>query len=99
MAGIGVPELLIILAILLLVFGPKRLPGLGRQLGGGMRDFKDAITNKHAEAESEDAPAAAPARPALPEAATPPAVAPQPPPAEPVSGTPERDQTAPPPRA
>ena len=40
----GWPELLIVLVIVLLVFGPKRLPGLGRQLGGGMREFKDSIT-------------------------------------------------------
>ncbi len=46
MGGIGVPELLIVLAILLLIFGPKRLPSLGRQLGGGMREFKDSITGK-----------------------------------------------------
>ena len=34
------------LVILLLVFGPKRLPGLGRQLGSGMREFKDSIAGK-----------------------------------------------------
>ena len=51
MAGIGVPELLIVLAILLLIFGPKRLPTLGRQLGGGMREFKDSITGKSADLE------------------------------------------------
>ena len=44
--GIGVPELLIVLAILLLIFGPKKLPQLGRQLGGGMREFKDSITSR-----------------------------------------------------
>jgi sec-independent protein translocase protein TatA len=43
MGPIGIPELLIVLAIVLLVLGPKRLPGLGRSLGGGLRNFKDAI--------------------------------------------------------
>ncbi|MEA2295492.1 MAG: sec-independent protein translocase protein TatA [Solirubrobacteraceae bacterium] len=40
---IGVPELLIVLAIVLLVLGPKRLPRLGRSLGGGIRNFKREI--------------------------------------------------------
>jgi sec-independent protein translocase protein TatA len=40
---IGIPELLIVLAIVLLIFGPKRLPGLGRSLGGGIRNFRDSI--------------------------------------------------------
>ena len=30
--------------MVLLILGPKRLPGLGRSLGGGMREFKDSIT-------------------------------------------------------
>src|SRR5688572_26516777 len=38
--GIGIWELLILLLVLLLVFGPKRLPEMGRQLGKGMREFK-----------------------------------------------------------
>ena len=54
--GIGVPELLIVLAILLLVFGPKRLPQLGKQLGGGMREFKDSITSRHDDDEEESSP-------------------------------------------
>jgi sec-independent protein translocase protein TatA len=44
--SIGPPELLIVLVIVLLIFGPKRLPGLGRSLGSGMREFRDSITNK-----------------------------------------------------
>jgi sec-independent protein translocase protein TatA len=44
--SIGPTELIIVLAIVLLIFGPKRLPGLGRQLGSGMREFKDSITGK-----------------------------------------------------
>ena len=42
--SIGPPELLIVLVIVLVIFGPKRLPGLGRSLGTGMREFKDSVT-------------------------------------------------------
>ena len=44
--GIGVTELLIVLAIVLLIIGPKRLPSLGRQLGGGLREFKDSVRSR-----------------------------------------------------
>lgn len=37
-------QIVIVLAIALLIFGPKRLPDLGRNLGKGIRDFKDGIT-------------------------------------------------------
>jgi sec-independent protein translocase protein TatA len=43
---IGPLELLIVLGIVLVIFGPKRLPGLGRQLGSGMREFRDSIRSK-----------------------------------------------------
>jgi sec-independent protein translocase protein TatA len=46
MPSIGPLELAIVLIIVLVIFGPKRLPGLGRQLGSGMREFKDSITGK-----------------------------------------------------
>jgi sec-independent protein translocase protein TatA len=42
------------LVILLLVFGPKRLPGLGRQLGGGMREFKDSLSGKGGRDDDDD---------------------------------------------
>jgi sec-independent protein translocase protein TatA len=44
--SIGPTELIIVLVIVLLIFGPKRLPSLGRQLGSGMREFKDSISGK-----------------------------------------------------
>ena len=44
--GIGIWELLILLLVLLLVFGPKRLPEMGRQLGKGMREFKESVSGK-----------------------------------------------------
>jgi len=51
---VGLPELLIVLVIILIVFGPKRLPGLGRQLGSGIREFKDSITGKSRDDEDGD---------------------------------------------
>ena len=42
--GISLPELLILLIVLLLVFGAKRLPEMGRSLGKGMREFKDSVS-------------------------------------------------------
>jgi sec-independent protein translocase protein TatA len=44
--NIGPMELIIVLVIVLVIFGPKRLPGLGRQLGSGLREFKDSIAGK-----------------------------------------------------
>jgi sec-independent protein translocase protein TatA len=39
---VGIPELLIVLAIIVLIFGASRLPELGRGIGKGIRNFKDA---------------------------------------------------------
>ena len=47
MSNIGLPEIAIVLVIVLVIFGPKRLPQLGRSLGSGMREFKDAVTGKN----------------------------------------------------
>jgi sec-independent protein translocase protein TatA len=71
---IGPLEIVLVIVVLLVIFGPRRLPSLGRSLGTGMREFKDSITgeDKHdyderdatgrpalAQAQA-DAPAAAP---------------------------------------
>ena len=40
--GLGLPELLIILAIIILIFGANRLPEIGRGLGKGIRNFRDS---------------------------------------------------------
>ncbi len=82
--SVGVWEILLLLLVLLLVFGPKRLPEMGRSLGRGMREFKDSITGQEIDLEQEhDEAAAALAQPATatapqtaPQAAT--AAAPQP---------------------
>jgi sec-independent protein translocase protein TatA len=66
----GVWEILLLLLVLLLVFGPKRLPEMGRSLGRGMREFKDSVTGKDRDDDEEEAAAiaakaeAAPAQPA-----------------------------------
>jgi sec-independent protein translocase protein TatA len=46
MPSIGPLEIVIVLVIVLIIFGPKRLPDLGRSLGRGMREFKDSVTGK-----------------------------------------------------
>jgi sec-independent protein translocase protein TatA len=71
--GIGIWEMLILLLVLLLVFGPKRLPEMGRSLGKSMREFKESISGEN---ERDERPAAA-APPELPA----PVVPMQPPPA------------------
>jgi sec-independent protein translocase protein TatA len=52
--SIGPTELIIVLVIVLLIFGPKRLPGLGKQLGSGMREFKDSISGKDSDHDDDD---------------------------------------------
>ena len=50
-------DAIVVLVVVLLIFGPKRLPDLGRSLGQGMREFKDSITGKSGEeTPSEDVP-------------------------------------------
>ena len=46
MPNIGPLEIVIVLVIVLVIFGPKRLPDLGRSLGTSMREFKDSVTGK-----------------------------------------------------
>jgi len=56
--SIGPPELIIVLVIVLVIFGPKRLPALGRQLGTGMKEFKDSITSRGSDDDDDDDEAA-----------------------------------------
>ena len=44
MPGIGMMELVLVGVVALLVFGPKRLPEMGRSLGRGLREFKDSVS-------------------------------------------------------
>ena len=54
MPNIGPLEIIIILVIVLVIFGPKRLPDLGRSLGRGMREFKDSISGSDHRDDDED---------------------------------------------
>ena len=45
MPHLGIPELLVILFIIILIFGANRLPDIGRGIGKGIRNFKDATRN------------------------------------------------------
>ena len=49
-------QILIVLVIALLVFGPKRLPEMGRSIGRGIREFKGSIMDSDDEPERRDAP-------------------------------------------
>ena len=49
MFGIGVPELLLLLVIGLIVFGPGKLPEIGKALGKSMNEFKQAVNTTEAE--------------------------------------------------
>lgn len=47
--NLGVPEVLVILGVALVIFGPKRLPELGRNLGKGLKNFKESLTSAASE--------------------------------------------------
>ncbi len=100
-------DALIVVLVLLLFFGPKRLPALGRSLGHGMREFKDSISGKskspdeeHPELEAAaPSPAAGVPQQPAPAAAQPPPATPQPgqpaaQPAQPVPSAPQPPQEA-----
>jgi sec-independent protein translocase protein TatA len=59
--GVSLPELLILLVVLLLVFGAKRLPEMGRSLGKGMREFKDSVSGLDGDEEPTQTTTATPA--------------------------------------
>jgi sec-independent protein translocase protein TatA len=57
MPAIGPLELIVVLAIALIVLGPKRLPDAGKSLGRGIRDFKGALTPGESRDDERDAAA------------------------------------------
>jgi sec-independent protein translocase protein TatA len=52
--NVGPMELIIVLAIALIVLGPKKLPEVGKSLGNGMREFKDSISGGSRRDEEDD---------------------------------------------
>ena len=93
MPNISIWEILLLLLVLLLVFGPKRLPQMGRSLGHGMREFKDSITGKSKpeEGDEEEEEPAQPQQPAVVAAAA--TAEPTPAAAAPVAAPVETPQT------
>ena len=53
MGRLGLPELLVILAIIIVIFGANRLPGLGRGIGDAIRGFKDGLKTDEEKAEEK----------------------------------------------
>jgi sec-independent protein translocase protein TatA len=64
-------DLLVVLLIVLLIVGPKRLPGLGKHLGQGLREFKDGITGESKDEEGSHPELTAAATAAAEPASTP----------------------------
>ena len=52
MGRVGLPELLVILAIVIIIFGANRLPQLGRGIGGAIKNFKDGMKDETADHKS-----------------------------------------------
>jgi sec-independent protein translocase protein TatA len=69
LGGIGAPELIIVLVIVLILFGPKRLPALGKSLGKTFKSLKDGIDGKLDEADEDAGVEATTAKKAEPTAA------------------------------
>jgi sec-independent protein translocase protein TatA len=53
---VGPLELVVVLAIALIVLGPKKLPEVGRSLGRGMREFKDSLSGEHEDDQQAEKP-------------------------------------------
>jgi len=56
--SLGLPELLILLAIVVLIFGVNKLPKLGKGLGEGIRNFKDSVRSEEKTSSGENVQAA-----------------------------------------
>ena len=52
--GLGMPELLVILVIIVLIFGTSRIAGLGKGLGEGIRNFKDSVRTEKSDSGTDE---------------------------------------------
>ncbi len=107
MGSVGTPEILLILVIALLLFGPQKLPELGKSLGRAIREFKKASSElqetiereveevKRTSGDGPRPPAQGPS--GLPAGAMPPPSAPMPPPPPPAEESKEAPPAPPPP--
>jgi sec-independent protein translocase protein TatA len=57
MPNVGPMELIVILAIALIVLGPKKLPEVGKSLGKGMREFKESLAGETDRRDDDERPA------------------------------------------
>jgi sec-independent protein translocase protein TatA len=64
LGNIGPLEIIVVLIIALIVFGPKRLPELGSSLGRGIREFRSTVTGEKDDDDDDDAKAIAASKPA-----------------------------------
>jgi sec-independent protein translocase protein TatA len=89
MGSVGMPELIVVLVIALIVFGPKKLPEIGRGVGSAIREFKKASRDlmSHLEMDEPEPPRVYPTASAASTPAEPEQPAPVLPPAERVSNT------------
>jgi len=54
MPNIGFPEIVVLLVLALIIFGPKRLPELGKSLGKGIREFRSSVSGEKEDEEDEE---------------------------------------------
>jgi sec-independent protein translocase protein TatA len=73
LGNIGPLEIIVVLIIALVVFGPKRLPELGSSLGRGIREFRSTVSGEKGDDDDDDVKAIAASKPAAPTASEQPA--------------------------
>ncbi len=86
--GLGMPELIIILVVVLIIFGPKQLPKIGRAIGSGVRELKEAASKLTEEPDDEETPRVERAKDTVASSSEKPQERPEPPPSQPADDQP-----------